>query len=118
MAPISASPAAPQATHRISYGISDVLKDNRKLAIYVAAIATLVALFLFTGGYLLYLRRTRLRQTAGGNAVTNAVDVEGQEKAENMKSDISLHVAVGGHKDKRLAQKVVENKLETSVSSR
>ncbi|EPS98009.1 hypothetical protein FOMPIDRAFT_1051916 [Fomitopsis schrenkii] len=53
MAPISTSPAAPQATHRISSGLPATLQGSKQLVIYVAALVMLGFLFLLAGVYLL-----------------------------------------------------------------
>ena len=59
MAPISASPAAPQSTRRIAHILPDSLQGSKQTAIYSGVIATLVLLFLFAGTYLFFIRRRR-----------------------------------------------------------
>ena len=118
MAPISTGPAEPQATHRI-YGIPANSKGDKRLLVYVAAIAILVLVFAFTGVFLLHLRR-RLRQfdRTNLNAAANTVDVEGQDNDKNIEVDVCLHVTMNGHKAKGLPEKVVESEFETLVSQR
>ncbi|EPS98013.1 hypothetical protein FOMPIDRAFT_89970 [Fomitopsis schrenkii] len=89
MAPISNSPAAPQATHRISSGLPATLQGSKQLVIYVAAVVMLGFLFLLAGVYLLYVHRRLSRPGKAARTIADAEVGEGRIKLERSRAPIS-----------------------------
>ena len=110
MAPISASPAAPQSTRRIAHILPDSLEGSKQTAIYAAAIATLVLLFLFAGTYLLFLRRRRSHQSE------TVADAEGCTSSVTVKDTEGTLCVYGSNVHKAEDDSTTVRKPETLVS--
>lgn len=117
MAPISASPAAPRSTHRISYRLSASPLGSKQLAIIVAAVITFVLGFLLVGVYLLHLRRKRLRRGVEAASVVDITDDCASPPESKLADDLVSNAILGESESGGEAKKKVASGFHVSVST-